>query len=156
MIAGIFSSQLMQNEFNRGFVIGVIVAAAIVLLLLAIWLILHLTVWSHRSSSVTVTNPEGDIVIARTAIAEAIERELDAFPELRLLRVRLLKDDPGYKLTLNCEFKGAAGLLELAGRLRPRLKEALHKIFGVDNLNTVGIVIERYTAPSNDKPAPRE
>lgn len=154
MIAGIFNSQSWQTDYSHGFVVGLTVAAGIVILLFAIWLILHLTVWSRRCSAVTVAHPEGDIVVSLAAIAEALEGELEAFPELRLTRVRLLKYESNYKLTLNCELKGSAGVVELADRVRPKLKEALHRTFGVENLTAVSIVIERYTASPGGKAAP--
>ena len=153
MIAHILASQswqdMVSNDFNRGFVTGFAVAAAIVVLLLLAWLILNLTVWSHRSSSMKVSTPDGDIVITRMALFQAIERELFAFPELKLIRVRLFKDNAEYRLALNCEFRGASGLIEVADRVRPKLKEALHKIFGVESICAVGIVIERYNAPAD-------
>ena len=161
MIAGISGSQswqtLMSNDFSRGFVTGLAVAAAVVVLLLVVWLILHLVFWSHRSSSVTVTTPDGDIEISRQAISQAIERQLNAFPELRLIRVRLFKDDSEYRLTLNCEFRGDSGLIEVADRVRPKLRDSLRDIFGADHFSSVGIVIERYAAPSDGgDPAPEK
>ena len=160
MSAGFFSTQswqnLMSNDFNRGFATGLAVAAAVVILLLVVWLIMNLTVWSHRSSSVTVDTPYGGLEISRTAISQAVERELNEFPELRLIRMRLFKNRSEHRITLNCEFRGDSGLVEVAEKVRPKLKEALRKIFGVDKLNAVDIVIERYGAPegSADADAP--
>lgn len=162
MIAGILGTQSWQvfasNDFNRGFVAGLVVTAAVIGLLFITWLILRLTVWSHRSSSVTVNTRDGDIVISRLALSQAIECQLEAFPELKLIRVRLFKDNDEYRLTLNCEFRGSSGLIEVADRVRPKLKEALREIFGAESFSAVGIVIERYSTPSGggSAPAPRK
>ena len=153
MIVGILGGQswqvMMGNDFNRGFATGFAVAAAIVVLLLIAWLIVNLMIWSHRSSSGTVNTKNGSIVISRMALSQAIERELCAFPELKLIRVRLFKDNSEYRLTLNCEFRGTSGLIEVVDRVRPKLKESLHDIFGVESVSAVGIVIERYNASAD-------
>ena len=137
----------LEVDLNRGIAIGIGAAVAFVVALWLVKLILRLTVWSHRCPAIKVKNPAGDIVISRQAVAEAIGRELDAFPELKLLRLRIFKYSSGYRIALNCEFLGTGGLPELANRVRPRLKAALLGLFGIDDLSTVDITIERFSAP---------
>ena len=147
ILAAISLRKLLESDFNRGVAVGLAAAVALALLFVLIRLILRLTVWSHRCPAITVKNSEGDIVISRQAVAEAIGRELDAFPELRLIRLRIFKYADDYRIALNCEFLGGGGLPELAERVRPRLKSALLELFGIENLSTVAINVERFSGP---------
>lgn len=134
------------GDFGRGVAWTLAITAIVVLVAAAVFFVLYMVLWSHRCASITVKSSDGDIMISRQALAEAAERELSMFPELKLIRIRIYKYDQDYRITLNCEFLGAGGLPALANKVRPRLKSSLQEIFGVDSLSTIKIVVERFSS----------
>ena len=145
----IFPPCAAAGDFGRGVVWTLVAAAAAVAALAVVLFVLYKVFWSHRCSSITVKSPDGDIIISRQALAEAAERELSIFPELKLIRIRIYKFDQDYRITLNCEFLGEAGFPALADKVRPRLRSSLQEIFGVDKLSTIDIVVEHFSSTAS-------
>ena len=138
---------LLESDFNRGYLAALVLVLALTAALLILKFILFMAFRTRRASAVTVESPEGDIVVTRDALGEAVDRELEAYPELYLRKLRLFRRGKAYMLTLNCEFRGADGVPDVAGRLRPQLKEKLKQLFGFETLRSIRIVVEKLAVP---------
>ena len=153
MISGFFQVYppcVAVGDFGRGVLWTLGVTAGAIAAVAAVLFVLYKVFWSHRCSSITVKSPDGDIIISHQALAEAAERELSIFPELKLIRIRIYKYDQEYRITLNCEFLGEAGFPALANKVRPRLRSSLQEIFGVDKLSTINIVVEHFSSTASE------
>lgn len=143
---------LLASDFNRGYLAALMLVLALVLALMILKLLWFIAFRTRRASTVTIPHPDGDIVVSREALAEAVTRELAGYPELRLRKLRLFRRGKNYLLTLLCEFNGADGVPVIASELRTKLKERLKRLFGLESLKSVKIVIEKLAAA----PAGRE
>ncbi len=145
---------LLESDFNRGYLAALVLVLALVVALLILKFIVFLIFRTRRASSVTVKSPDGDIVVTRDALEEAIDRELELYPELYLRKLRMFRRGKAYMLTLFCEFRGSRGVPDVAGRLRPQLKDKLKQLFGVEALRSIRIVVEKLAVPLAEASAP--
>lgn len=134
---------LLASDFNRGYLAALALVLALILALMILKLLWFLAFRTRRASTVTIPHPDGDIVVSRDALAEAVTRELAGYPELQLGKLRLFRRGKYYMLTLLCEFNGADGVPDIASELRTKLKARLKQIFGMESLRSVKIVIEK-------------
>lgn len=156
---------LLESDFNRGYLAALVLVLALVAALLILKFLLFLIFRTKRASSVTVGSADGEIVVTRDALEEAIGRELELYPELYLRKLRMFRRGKVYMLTLFCEFRGSSGVPDVADRLRPQLKEKLKRLFGLEALRSIKIVVEKLAVPiaepsapasvPNDAPAPQ-
>lgn len=138
---------LLESDFNRGYLAALALVLALVVALLILKFIVFLIFRTRRASSVTVKSPDGDIVVSRDALEEAITRELEQYPELYLRKLRMFRRGKEYILALFCEFRGTSGVPDVAERLRPQLKERLKQLFGLEALRSIRIVVEKLAVP---------
>lgn len=146
--------RLLASDFNRGYLAALALVLALILVLMILKLMWFIAFRTRRASTVTVTHPDGDIVVSREAIFEAVSRELFDYPELRLRKLRLFRRGKYYMLTLLCEFRGASGIPGMAEELKSRLRERLKQLFGLENLKSVKIVIEKLAASPVERELP--
>jgi len=141
---------LLESDFNRGYLAALVLVLALTAALLILKFVLFMMFRTRRASSVTVNTPEGDIVVTRDALGEAVTRELERYPELYLRKLRLFRRGKAYMLTLSCEFRGSSGgVPDVAGQLRPQLKEKLKQFFGIESLRSIKIVVEKLAVSGN-------
>ena len=145
---------LLASDFNRGYLAALALVLALVLALMILKLVWFIAFRTRRASTVTVPHPDGDLVVSRDALAEAVSRELDGYPELQLRKLRLFRRGKYYLLTLLCEFNGADGVPGIASELRTKLRERLKQLFGLESLKSVKIVIEKLSRPTAGRELP--
>lgn len=138
---------LLTSDFNRGYLAALALVLALIVALMILKLVWFIAFRTRRASTVTVRHPDGDIVVSREALAEAVSRELLNYPELQLRKLRLFRRGGNYMLTLLCEFRGVAGVPGIASELRTKIREKLKQLFGLESLKSVKIVIEKLAAP---------
>lgn len=144
---------LLESEFNRGYLAALVLVLALVVALLILKFVFFLMFRTRRAANVTVKSPDGDIVVTRDAVCEAVVRELERYPELELRKLRLFRRGKAYLLTLDCEFRGSRGVPEVAERLRSQLREKLKELFGIESLRSIGIVVEKIAVPKEAESA---
>ncbi len=134
---------LLQSDFNRGYIAALFLVLALVLALLILKLLFMLAFRTRSCATVTVPRKDGDIVVSRDAVTEAVIRELQSFPALAVRKIRLYRRRRRYLMTIFCGFNGDGGVPQLVEELKPRLTETLKSTFGIDSLDTIKVVIER-------------
>lgn len=142
---------LTYSDFNRGYLVGAAVVLGLLLLLLILRLILLLLFRTRRSGTLVVPNPDGDLVISRDAVQSAVRRVVESFDQFDVRRIQLYRKGKFYSLTLFCSYAaGDAGVPELAGKLKPQLWETLKTMFGITNLRSIRIQIEKLSVADDE------
>lgn len=143
--------QILQSDFNRGYIAALALVLALLLALLILKFLCWLAFRTRRCSEIIVPRRDGDIVISRDAVTIAVSRELKAFPELDVRRIRLFRRGKIYLMTLFCTYNGGSGIPSLADGLKPRLLNALKDTFGIDSLKRIKVVVEKLDETAMEK-----
>ena len=135
--------ELLRSDFNRGYVAALVLVLALLLAMLILKFLCWLAFRTRRCSEITIPRRDGDIVVSREAVAAAVERELRAFPELNVRKIRLFRRRRAYLMTLCCAYGGGDGVPALADELKPRLLSVLKTTFGIETMKRIKVVIEK-------------
>jgi hypothetical protein len=106
-----------------------------------------------------VQSGDGTLIVTRKAIESVIRAELAAFSQISVRKLVLYRKGKAYSLKLYCQFaRDGVGMPEIAQQLTPRLKEVMNRLFGIDTMNKIDIIIERLKSDDDDteadEPAP--
>lgn len=146
---------LWEGDFNRGYICGVALVLLIVLLMLAIRLIVSIAFRTRRCKELTVSVPDGDVVVSLSALADCVMATLRSFPALQVRDVRLYRSGGTYWLELFSAFdaSGAMNFPNEISAVKQQIFEALKNTFGIDNVRKIRIRVEELSGvPSHALP----
>ena len=152
-----FWRQLLSSDFNRGYAAAIGLVFALLLLLLILKIIFKLLFRTRRCGAIPVRCPTGDLLVSRGAIENAARQVLDEFPQLAVRRIMLYRNGKRFSMTLCCSFSAdGRGLPAISDEIKPKMLQMLHRVFGIDTLQTIRFQIEALTSEIalEDAPAP--
>ena len=134
---------LLAGDFNRGYLSGVVLVLAVVLLILVIRIVLSIIFRNRRVRSIVVPAADGDVMISRNAVVAAVESMLTGFPELSVDSVKICRKGRMYSLLLHCRFKvgEAAVFPDAVQKMKEAVFAGMREQFGVENLRKIRIVL---------------
>ncbi len=143
--------QMWQQHFGDSFASGLGMAAALLAVVLALYIVLRLLWWMlfrHRKvSQIVMRGKTGDIVIAEPAILDSIRSIAGEFPELDFGRIRLNRRGSGYGVELRVEYHvGGRALGDCCDALRTRINEVLFERFQIGNFKRIDVRLERLSS----------
>lgn len=144
------------TEFERGFYLALLLAAAVFFLLFLLCLILKLIFRKPSVPGVTLVREDGDIFISRNAIFAAVCRLEKDFPELEIIKVvmnRNRKQELGLTVTVLFDEDNRA-FDTVAGEFKSRVFVMLNKSFGIESVKSVAIVLAKIP-PAHDDQDPK-
>ncbi len=135
--------ELLSTDFNRGYATGIALVLGVMILLCVLKIIWRLMFRVRRCGAVEVRCDGGDLVISRSAVENAARQVLAAFPQLDVDRIQLFRKGQRYRLRLHCAFAtDGGGLPEIASKVKPKMTETLHRVFGIDTLDQITLQID--------------
>lgn len=135
--------QLVNNDFNRGYLAALALFFALFLAALLIKFLLWLFFRTRRCGNVVVESDRGEVVISRDAVTALLRRELRGFSQLEVRTIRILRRERVYFLCLYADFHtGEKGLQAVLDEVNPRLLESLEETFGITCVKKIKVTIE--------------
>ena len=143
--------QVWQRYFGDTFASGLGLAAALLALVLVLYIVLRLCWWMifrhRRVSQIVMRGKTGDIVIAEPAILDSIRSISGEFPELDFGRIRINRRGSGYGVELKVEYHtGSRALGDCCDAVRTRINEVLFERFQIGSFKRVDVRLERLSA----------
>lgn len=134
---------LLAGDFNRGYLSGVVLVLAVVLLLLLIRILLSFIFRNRRVRSIVVPASDGEVMISQNAVVAAVGGMLAGFPELIVDSLKIYRKGRMYSLLLHCRFQvgEAAVFPDVAQKMKEAVFAGMREQFGVDNLRRIRIVL---------------
>ena len=127
------------------FLLGMFWALALLLLLVVLLIIIWLIIRrNHSVSGITLETPRGSVFIAASAISDLLYSLDDHFPELEILRIRLIRD--GKELAVQIKVFYAAGgqsMQALAEAFQTKALELLKNSFGIENISRIDLIVPK-------------
>lgn len=147
--------ELLAGDFNRGYLTGVLLVLAVVLVLLLCRIVLGIVFRTRRARSILIAAPDGEVQVAQNAISAAVDCMLTDFPELALDSLKIYRrGSRRYSLSLQCRFQaGGKAFPDIAAQLKKAIFDGLKTQFGIDNLQRIRIVLTEWERPDG---APRK
>lgn len=145
---------ILKSDFNCGFISAVSIILFIFLLVLAIRILAFIFFRSRRCNKIMVQSGGGTLIVTRKAIESVIRAELAAFSQISVRKLVLYRKGKAYSLKLCCQFaRDGVGMPEITQQLTPRIKEVMNRLFGIDTMNKIDIIIERLRSEDDDSDA---
>ena len=138
--------EVWQVELFRGVLLTLGVLFGLVLLSWIFKIFIFCKFGRRRCSVLNITCPNGTLTVAAKAISSAIEAELKTFPELEIRRIQLYCKRGVYSMDIHAALLRTAslrGLPELYSLIEPLVKRRLEEIFGVKDMGSISLRIER-------------
>ncbi len=152
-----FWGQLLDNDFNRGYVAAIGLVLLLLLTIIVIRLVLFLIFHKHRCSTVYVRGIDGELAISRNAIESAARQVLLQFTPLEVRRILIYRSGRKYSLRLFCAFSGGGdGLPALAAKLKPQLLDTFRRLFGIDSLTEIRFEVESFDGDAASGSFPKQ
>ena len=148
------------NEFEKGFYAALILTGAVLVLLLCLYLIFKIKRGRPVLPGVTLEREDGDIFIARSALAQAVLHLGDEFPGMEIQKVilRKLRSGDGLELAVSLMFDERRGVFDVTVKaFKARVFQLLHDTFGVESVKAVAVALirlpdrERGDGGANDR-----
>ncbi len=149
--------ELLAADFNRGYLSGVVLVLAVVLLFLVVRIALSFLFRTRRVRSIVVPAADGDVMISQNAVIAAVESLLTDFHELQIDSLKIYCCRRQYSLLLHCRFRlnGTSDFPDAVQKMKKTIFEGMRDLFGVSSLRYVRVVLtelERSEA-SGEKPS---
>ena len=128
-----------------GFLLGIFWTLALllllILLLVIIWLIIRR---NHAVSGITLEAPRGSVFIAASAISDLLYSLDDHFPELEILRIRLIRDGKDLAVQVKVFYSvGDSSMQTLAENFQTKALELLKNAFGIENISRIDLIVPK-------------
>ncbi|MBR2642124.1 MAG: hypothetical protein IKD46_03255 [Lentisphaeria bacterium] len=135
--------ELLAGDFNRGYLSGVLLVLAVVLLMLVLRLLLSFLFRNRRVRSMVVPAADGEVMISRNAVIAAVESMLTDFPALMVDSLKIYRCRRQYSLLLHCRFQvdGTGAFPDVAQKMKEAVFTGMRERFGVENLRKIRIVL---------------
>ena len=142
--------ELLSNDFNRGYLTGVALVLAVVVLLLLCRIVLGLAFRTRRARAIVVTADDGDVQIAQEAVAAAVESLIAGFPELVLDTLKIYRSGSRrYFLLMQCRFHSTEKTFpDVVAQVKEKIFRGLEKQFGICDLRKIRIVLTGWESPT--------
>lgn len=147
--------EVWQVELFRGVLLTLGVFFGLMLLSWIFRIFIFCKFGRRRCSMLNITCPNGTITVAAKAISSAIEAELKIFPELKIRRIQLYCKRGVYSMDIHAALQRSAslrGLPEIYALIEPLVKRRLDEIFGVKDMGSISLRIERAGNFDDDTP----
>ena len=143
LISSFFPSISLDTVYV--FLMGMLWALILLVVLMVLaglfWLLLRR---SRSVSGITLNTEHGTLFIAASAISDLIYSMDDRFPDLEILRVRLIRD--GKNLAVQVKVYYAANgqsMLALAEEFQAQAAELLKTAFGIENISRIDLIVPK-------------
>ncbi len=147
-----FWLELLKSDFNRGFLAAFVLIIAFFLAFLLLKICFFILFRVRSCHQILVRRSDGDILVDIDAVTHAAERVFEAFPDLRIRRIRIFQDGGHYRIDLYGSVAHGCSCTELIGALKPALLETLKATFGIGNVKTIRFFIEALKGESSGDP----
>lgn len=145
--------ELLSGDFNRGYLSGVLLVLAVVLLLLVIRIVLGILFRTRRVRSILVPAADGDVMISQNAVIAAVDTMLTDFPDLMVDSLKIYRKGRQYSLLLHCRFRvdDASVFPDVAQKMKDAVFAGMRERFGVDSLRKIRIVLTELEGETIEK-----
>ncbi len=127
------------------FLLGMFWTLVLLVILLIVagftWLIVHK---SKAVSGITLNTEHGSLFVAASAVSDLIYSLDESFPDLEIIRVRLIRD--GKELAIQVKVYYAAGgqsMLALTEAFQAKAGERLKAAFGIENVSRIDLIVPK-------------
>ncbi len=127
--------------FLQGMFWTLVLLLLIIMLAGCIWLLLGK---SRKVSGITLLAPHGTLFISATAVSDLIYSLDDSFPDLEIIRVKLIRD--GKELAVQVKvFYTVSGrsMLSLTEEFQNKAMELLKTAFGIENVSKIDLIVPK-------------
>jgi hypothetical protein len=145
---------LLGNDFNKGFIAALTLVLVLMLVLMLLRGIFFLIFRSRRCRNIEVKRKDGNTMVSREVIASVVERELEAYPALHVVKILLTRKGAEYQLTIYCSYflADTSGIPAFCDEFKPKLIAALEKGFGVTSLKKIRLWISESDGTGSAAP----
>ena len=127
--------------FLLGMFWALVLLALLVLLLIVLWLIVRR---NHSVSGITLETQRGSVFIAASAISDLLYSLDDHFPELEILRIRLIRDNRNLAVQVKVFYSaGGQSMQALAEAFQNKALELLKNSFGIENISRIDLIVPK-------------
>ena len=139
--------ELLSSDFNSGYIAGVGLVLAIVLLFLVVRIVFGILFRNRRAKCVVIPAPDGDVQISEDAVTASIHALLKEFPEFSLDALKIYRRGKRrYWLWMQCSFTaGEKAFPEVASKIKEAVFAGLERDFGMTDLRRIRILLKSLT-----------
>lgn len=127
------------NEINHlsDTLFAIVAAAVIILACFGMWIILRLRAIRQPGDFVAFETPNGQVSVARTALAELIQKAATSIDGVVRCSARIFLERGLLSIRLRIHLKANHPLTDVAGTLEQRVSESIKRIFGIANIGPI-------------------
>lgn len=132
-------------EMLYPFLAGIICCLGLILLVLILWGILRLLCCHERKiPGISLQTDHGSLFIATAAVADLIRSLESGFPDLKIMKVRLLSIKKELCIQVKVLYApGGQSMLTLTDDFQKRALALLKESFGIENIRRIDLVVPK-------------
>lgn len=131
------------SEFNFGFLSALALIAAVAFLLLLVLISLVWVLRCRRVSEITVPQKDGEVVISRDALEQAVVEALARSSVFTLHKLKIERCSKSYGLSLYCNMSSSGNMEKVIPESKQVVLETLKNNFSIGNIKNLRIIIEK-------------
>lgn len=136
----------LNAESGYYFLLGIFCAMVILFIICCAAVIIWLVIRKNRSvSGISIPAEHGSLFISATAISDLLYSLDDSFPQLEIIRIKLIRD--GNELAVRVKVFYAASseisMLQLTESFQAQALELLKHSFGIENISRIDLIVPK-------------
>ena len=133
-------------EYAYYFLLGMFWAMVLLFIVCLIGMIIWLIIRKSRSvSGIYLPAAHGSLFISSTAISDLLYSLDDSFPQLEIIRVKLIRDGQSLAVQVKVYYSATSeiSMFQLTESFQTKALEILKTSFGIDNISRVDLIVPK-------------
>jgi len=133
-------------ESGYYFLLGMFSAMVILFIICIVAVVIWLIVRKNRSvSGISITAEHGSLFISASAISDLLYSLDDSFPQLEIVRIKLIRDSNALAVQVKVYYSASSELsmLQLTEGFQTKALELLKHAFGIENISRVDLIVPK-------------
>lgn len=136
----------LNAESGYYFLLGMFCAMVILFIICIAAVIIWLIIRKNRSvSGISIPAEHGSLFISADAISDLLYSLDDSFPQLEIVRIKLIRDDNALAVQVKVYYAASSemSMLQLTDNFQSKALELLKHAFGIENISRVDLVVPK-------------
>ena len=136
----------LNAESGYYFLLGLFSAMVILFVICIVAVVIWLVIRKNRSvSGISIPAEHGSLFISATAISDLLYSLDESFPQLEIVRIKLIRDDNALAVQVKVYYSASSemSMLQLTGEFQSKALELLKHAFGIENISRVDLIVPK-------------
>ena len=136
----------LNAESGYYLLLGMFCTMVILFIICIIAIVIWLIIRKNRSvSGISIPSEHGSLFISATAISDLLYSLDDSFPQLEIIRIKLIRDGNELAIRVKVYYSAASeiSMLQLTEGFQTKALELLKKSFGIENISRIDLAVPK-------------